>query len=144
MKKKILIINGPNLNLLGVREPSIYGSKTLKEINKDLKKKFKSYFRLAFFQSSSEEKIIKKIHKKTYDALIINLGAFSHTSLAIADALSSVKAIFINVHISNIYERSKIRQNDFNIDRALENIIGKGVIGYQMALEYYLKYYNLA
>lgn len=136
MKRKILIINGPNLCLLGKREPEIYGTKTLKEINKDLKKNFKSYFKLSFFTSNSEEKIINKIHKsRNYDAFVINLGAFSHTSLAISDALTAVKVPFVNVHISDISKREPYRQHDFNAKNAFINIIGEGTDGYKIALE---------
>ena len=110
--KKIIIINGPNLNMLGKREPKIYGNKTLREIEKEcVDYSNKINFNVDFFQSNSESEIISRIQKSVnYDGLIINAGAFTHTSIAIHDALKSVKLPKIEVHISNIYNREDFRK----------------------------------
>ena len=113
--KKIIIINGPNLNLLGQRENELYGNKSLKEIEKECIENFKNdKITLHFFQSNSESDIIDKIQdSKSFDALIINAGAFTHTSIAIHDALKILEIPKIEVHISNIYNREEFRKNSF-------------------------------
>ena len=135
--KKIIIINGPNLNMLGKREPKIYGNKTLKEIEKEcVDYSNKINFNVDFFQSNSESEIISRIQKSdNYDGLIINAGAFTHTSIAIHDALKSVKLPKIEVHISNIYSREDFRKKSF-ISSAVNGIIaGFGTNVYLIALE---------
>ena len=134
--KKILIINGPNLNMLGKREPNVYGSTTLKELEKictDESKKLD--FDISFFQSNSEAEIIDEIQKcQNYQGLIINAGAFTHTSIAIHDALKILKIPKIEVHISNIYNREEFRKKSF-ISPAVHGIIaGFGIEVYIMAL----------
>ncbi|MAI30027.1 MAG: type II 3-dehydroquinate dehydratase [Pelagibacteraceae bacterium TMED124] len=134
--KKVLIINGPNLNMLGKREPEIYGKTTLKELEKiceDESKKFD--YNISFFQSNSEAEIIEKIQKcQNYDGLIINGGAFTHTSIAIHDALKVLKIAKIEVHISNIYNREEFRKKSF-ISPAVNGIIaGFGIDVYLIAL----------
>ncbi len=134
--KKVLIINGPNLNMLGKREPEIYGKTTLKELKKiceDESKKFD--FNISFFQSNSEAEIIEKIQEcQNYDGLIINGGAFTHTSIAIHDALKILKIPKIEVHISNIYNREEFRKKSF-ISPAVHGIIaGFGIDVYLIAL----------
>ena len=134
--KKVLIINGPNLNMLGKREPGIYGKTTLKELEKiceDESKKFD--YNISFFQSNSEAEIIEKIQKcQKYDGLIINGGAFTHTSIAIHDALKVLKIPKIEVHISNIYNREEFRKKSF-ISPAVHGIIaGFGIDVYLIAL----------
>ena len=134
--KKVLIINGPNLNMLGNREPGIYGKTTLKELEKiceDESKKFD--YNISFFQSNSEAEIIEKIQKcQKYDGLIINGGAFTHTSIAIHDALKVLKIPKIEVHISNIYNREEFRKKSF-ISPAVHGIIaGFGIDVYLIAL----------
>ena len=113
--KKIIIINGPNLNLLGQRENDLYGNKSLKEIEKECIDNFKNdEITIHFFQSNSESDIIDKIqNSSSFDALIINAGAFTHTSIAIHDALKILKIPKIEVHISNIYNREEFRKNSF-------------------------------
>ena len=134
--KKILIINGPNLNMLGKREPNVYGSTTLKELEKictDESKKLD--FDISFFQSNSEAEIIDEIQKcHNYQGLIINAGAFTHTSIAIHDALKILKIPKIEVHISNIYNREEFRKISF-ISPVVHGIIaGFGTNVYIIAL----------
>jgi len=134
--KKILIINGPNLNLLGKRETKIYGKKSLKEIEIECKNKSKKgNLKLEFYQSNSESKIIEKIHNSTnLDGLIINAGAFTHTSIAIHDALKILEIPKIEIHISNIYSREEFRKNSF-ISPVVNGIIaGFGTEVYQIAI----------
>ncbi len=135
--KKVLVINGPNLNLLGTREKNIYGEKSLKSIENDCKKESKSLdIDVYFFQSNSESKIIEKIQScKDYKALIINAGAFTHTSVAIHDSLKTLKIPIIEVHISNIYKREEFRKNSFISSVANGIIIGFGADVYLIALK---------
>ncbi len=132
--KKILIINGPNLNLLGDREPEIYWRKTLQDIENECCDEF-SKLKLVFYQSNSESKIIEQIHSSNqFSALIINAGAFTHTSIAIHDALKAVKIPKIEVHISNIYSREEFRKKSF-ISPIVDGIIaGFGTNVYRLAI----------
>tara|TARA_Y100000022_G_C13231327_1_gene367481 strand:+ start:788 stop:1207 length:420 start_codon:yes stop_codon:yes gene_type:complete len=132
--KKILIINGPNLNLLGSREPNIYGNKTLNEIEEECKKEFKNV-KIIFAQSNSESQIIELIHNsEEYSGIIINAGAFSHTSIAIHDALKAIKLPKVEVHISNIYNREDFRKKSF-ISPVVDGIIaGFGTNVYKLAI----------
>ncbi len=134
--KKILIINGPNLNQLGKREVNIYGSKTLSQIEKECKEVFKNDgLELKFVQSNSESEIIELIQNITkFDGLIINAGAFTHTSIAIHDALKIIDIPKIEVHISNIYNREEFRKNSF-ISPVVNGIIaGFGTNVYRIAI----------
>ena len=134
--KKILIINGPNLNMLGKREPEVYGRTTLKELEKKCVNESKRLdLNISFLQSNSEAKIIDKIQKsQDYDGFIINAGAFTHTSIAIHDALKILEIPKIEVHISNIYNREDFRKKSF-ISPAVDGIIaGFGIDVYLMAL----------
>ena len=108
---KLIIINGPNLNLLGIREKSIYGEKSFEEYFKTLQKKY-SNIQLEYFQSNVEGELINKLHEVgfTFDAIILNAGGYTHTSVAIADAITSIKTPVIEVHISNIYAREEYRK----------------------------------
>ena len=134
--KKILIINGPNLNLLGDREPEIYGRKTLQDIENECCDEF-SKLKLVFYQSNSESKIIEQIHASNqFSALIINAGAFTHTSIAIHDALKAVKIPKIEVHISNIYSREDFRQKSIIAHACHSSILGMGKNGYIYALRH--------
>ena len=140
--KKILIINGPNLNLLGTREPEIYGKTTLKDIETELKNKAeKLNVEIECFQSNIEGEIINKIHsaKNVFDAIIINPAAYTHTSVAIRDAFSSVKIPAIEVHISNVYSREDFRHNSLIAPVLIGQISGLGVDGYLLALEFFAK-----
>src|ERR1035438_1560116 len=109
---KLIIINGPNLNLIGVREPSVYGSQTFEDYLKELRKKFPT-IHLDYFQSNVEGEIINKLHEVgfSYDGIILNAGGYTHTSIAIADAISAIKTSVIEVHISNIYAREEFRHH---------------------------------
>ena len=134
--KKILIINGPNLNMLGKREPEVYGKTTLKELEKKCVNESKELnLNISFFQSNSEAKIIDEIQKsQNYDGFIINAGAFTHTSIAIHDALKILKIPKIEVHISNIYNREDFRKKSFISPAANGIIAGFGIDVYFMAL----------
>jgi 3-dehydroquinate dehydratase-2 len=134
--KSILIIQGANLNKLGEREPSKYGNITSEELFNQLKNNNPSV-RLNYFQSNSESEIINKIHDcdLKYDGVIINAGAFSHTSIAIADAIKSIKCPFISVHITNIFQRESYRHIDLIGEACNGSIVGMGTDGYQLALE---------
>ncbi|MBF96749.1 MAG: 3-dehydroquinate dehydratase [Alphaproteobacteria bacterium MarineAlpha9_Bin4] len=136
--KKILIINGPNLNLLGKRESKIYGLNSLKDLERNMKaysKKKKA--KVSFFQSNSEGEIIDFIQKniEKYSAIIINAGAYSHTSLAICDCLRIFQGLIYEVHISNIYNREKYRRYSYLSDISSVVICGLGFLGYEVAID---------
>ncbi len=136
--KKILIINGPNLNMTGIREPGIYGNKTLSDINNMIKERAdKLNVSVEFFQSNSEGEIIDKIHSayNNADGIIINPGAYSHYSLAIADALRSVNIKTFEVHISNVFQREEKRSQMVTATAATAVISGAGAYSYILALE---------
>ncbi|MCA6069994.1 MAG: type II 3-dehydroquinate dehydratase [Endomicrobium sp.] len=136
--KKILIVNGPNINILGAREPKIYGNITLAEIEKELSLLAKKLnVEVDFFQSNHEGEIIDKIQSSvnTVSGIIINPAAFTHTSIAIRDALSSVSTPTIEVHISNIYAREEFRHKSYVAPIALGQIAGLGTDGYIFALK---------
>jgi len=135
--KKILIINGPNLNMLGSREPEIYGKQTLADIEGECQEEAKTLFlEVDFRQSNSEEAIINLIQKggKKYSGIIINAAAYTHTSVAIMDALLSVKVPVIEVHLSNIFKREEFRHKSFISAAATGVICGFGGLGYKLAL----------
>ena len=138
--KKILIINGPNLNLLGTREPEIYGKLTLNDIETQLKNKAEQLrVEIECFQSNSEGEIVDKINsaRNKFDAIIINPAAYTHTSVAIRDAISAVAIASIEVHISNVYSREEFRHKSFIAPVCIGKISGLGVNGYLLALEYF-------
>lgn len=142
MSPSILLINGPNLNLLGTREPAIYGSTTLNDIVQDAKSQAHALgARLDAFQSNSEGSIIDCIHaaRGSVDFIVINPGAYTHTSVAIRDALSAVEIPFIEVHISNVHTREVFRAKSFLSDKAVAVICGLGVAGYTAAMEFAIK-----
>ena len=136
--KKILVLHGPNLNLLGSREPSIYGSTSLNHINTELIKEAKNAgLDLTCFQSNSEADLIQTIHQAAstpVNYIIFNPAAFTHTSIALRDALCAVNIPFIEVHISNIYSRELFRHHSYFSDIAKGTISGLGAVGYQLAL----------
>ena len=137
---KILILNGPNLNLLGKRQPEIYGSQTFEEYFEILKKKYSS-LQLEYFQSNHEGFLIDKLHEVgfSYHGIVMNAGALTHTSIAIMDAVAAIQTPVIEVHISNIYERESFRHHSFMEDVCVENIVGKGLKGYDLGIEWILK-----
>ncbi|MBT0548973.1 type II 3-dehydroquinate dehydratase [Riemerella anatipestifer] len=130
---KILIINGANLNLLGTREPEIYGNISMEEVLENLKDKFSAY-EVDYFQSNLEGEIINRIQNEDYDALVINPGAFTHYSYAIADALKNLKKPKIEIHISNIYKREEFRQKSVTAAYTDGILSGFGIKGYQLAV----------
>ncbi len=136
---KILVLNGPNLNLLGTREPEHYGSTTLDDIIEGMKREAKSLgHELEHLQSNQEFELIERIHKAQDDGtrfIIINPAAFTHTSVALRDALSGVKIPFIELHLSNVHAREEFRKHSYFSDIALGVISGLGAQGYQLALQ---------
>ncbi|MDD3923225.1 MAG: type II 3-dehydroquinate dehydratase [Endomicrobiaceae bacterium] len=138
--KKILIVNGPNLNLLGTREPEIYGKLTLNEIETKLKSLAQDLkIEIECFQSNHEGEIVDKIcaAQNIFNGIIINPAAYTHTSVAIRDAISAVKIPTIEVHISNIYSRDEFRHNSFIAPVSIGQISGLGLDGYLFALKYF-------
>ena len=135
----ILILHGPNLNLLGKREPEVYGTTTLEEINQSLAAAgAELYHELAFFQSNAEHELIQRIHRAREEGvafIIFNPGAFTHTSIALRDALLGVAIPFIEVHLSNIFAREAFRQHSYLSDAACGVISGLGARGYIYALQ---------
>lgn len=136
MSKKILVVHGPNLHLLGQREPDIYGKTTLEEINKNINIQAKKIgFSISTYQSNQEGEIIDKITKDNYDLLIINPAAYTHTSIAIRDALTAIKQPVIEVHLSNIYKREDFRKKSLVSDIATGTISGFGENSYYLAIK---------
>lgn len=139
-KKKISIIHGPNLNLLGQREPEVYGKTSLAEINELIQSEAdKLELTVEIFQSNSEAEIVNHIHQLKADFVVINPAAFTHTSVAIRDAFSGVKIPFIEVHISNVFARESFRKESFFSDIAVAVISGLGAEGYLAALRFAAK-----
>jgi 3-dehydroquinate dehydratase-2 len=135
-QSKILVIHGPNLHLLGKREPGIYGKFSLDDINKELKLRAKKHhFSIEVLQSNSESDIVEIITTSQYDFLIINPAAYTHTSVAIRDALLGVNRPTIEVHISNIYKREEFRKKSLVSDVVIGVITGLGKQSYYLALE---------
>ncbi|MFV0391415.1 MAG: type II 3-dehydroquinate dehydratase [Paludibacteraceae bacterium] len=134
--KKIVIINGPNLNLLGKREPSVYGNQDFESFFAELKKAFND-IELTFFQSNAEGEIINKLHEVgfDFDGIVLNAGAYSHTSIAIADAIRGIPSPVIEVHISNVFAREGYRRHSYLSEVAKGCIVGFGLDSYRLALE---------
>ena len=130
---KILIVNGPNLNLLGTREPDIYGSETM-EARLDLLKKEFANDEILFYQSNIEGEIINRLQEDDFDALVINPGAFTHYSFAIADCLKNIQKPKVEVHISNIYKREEFRQKSVTAANTDAVLSGFGLNGYRLAI----------
>jgi 3-dehydroquinate dehydratase-2 len=133
---KILIINGPNLNLLGVREKGIYGDQAFEDYLKILRASFVKDD-IDYFQSNSEGAIIDQIHANGFDldGIVLNAGAYTHTSLAIADAIAAIKVPVVEVHISNVYKREEIRHHSLIAPVCLGSIAGFGMDSYRLAIE---------
>lgn len=137
---KIGIINGPNLNLLGKREPEVYGNKTFEDYLNELKANYPKA-EIHYFQSNVEGELINKLHELgfTFDGIILNAGAYTHTSVAIADGIAAIKTPVIEVHISNIFAREDFRHVSYMGAKCLGSISGMGLKGYELALDYFLK-----
>ena len=135
---KFLVLHGPNLNLLGQREPEVYGTTTLDEINNSIRAQARGNgHQVTCFQSNAEHELVDHIQaagKDKTDFIIINPGAFTHTSVALRDAFLSVKVPFIEVHLSNVFAREEFRHKSFLSDIAVAVITGTGAIGYELAL----------
>ncbi|MBL1222027.1 3-dehydroquinate dehydratase [Chryseobacterium sp. L7] len=130
---KVLIVNGPNLNLLGTREPEIYGSASMESCLEQLRSEFTSH-ELNYYQSNIEGEIINRLQEDNFDALVINPGAYTHYSYAIADCLKNIRKPKIEVHISNIYKREEFRQKSVTAANTDAVLSGFGMDGYRLAL----------
>ena len=144
--KNILVLHGPNLNLLGHREPDVYGHVTLTDINQRLKQLAQSSGAdLQYFQSNAEAALVERVQLARQDGtdfIIINPAAFTHTSVALRDALAAVGIPFIEVHISNVFAREPFRKESYFSDLAIGVISGLGANGYELALQYALQHNN--
>lgn len=138
--KKILILNGPNLNLLGKREPTVYGNQSFEDYFQTLQSLFPEV-ELHYFQSNHEGAIIDQIHEMgfSFDGIVINAGGLTHTSIALADALSAVTTPAVEVHISNIHAREAFRHHSYLTSRCKGMICGLGLKGYELAVRYFLQ-----
>lgn len=136
---KLLIINGPNLNLLGTRETTVYGDQTFEEYYKTLENKFKNV-ELTYYQSNIEGELINKLHEFgfTYDGIIFNAGGYTHTSVALRDAIAAIKTPVIEVHISNVYAREDFRHTSLIAPKCKGSISGFGMDSYRLAIESFL------
>jgi 3-dehydroquinate dehydratase II len=136
---KIIIINGPNLNLLGKREPEIYGSLTFEEFFQTLKLKYKEV-EISYFQSNIEGEIIDKLHQVgfDYDGIILNAAAYTHTSIGIGDAVKGIKTPVVELHISNVHAREEFRHQSFIAPVAKGVLFGFGLKGYDLAIQSFL------
>ncbi|GMQ26003.1 type II 3-dehydroquinate dehydratase [Algoriphagus sp. oki45] len=136
---KIQIINGPNLNLLGKREPEIYGSETFEDYFEGLKRRFPQ-IELHYFQSNVEGELINKIQEVgfDFDAILLNAGGYTHTSVAISDAIAGVTTPVLEVHISNIYKREEFRHKSIISKSCVGMIAGLGLKGYELGVQYFL------
>ncbi len=137
---KLQIINGPNLNLLGLREPTIYGAESFEQYLLQLKKLY-AVIEIDYFQSNVEGELINKLHEVgfSYDGVIINAGGYTHTSVAIADAIAAIETPVVEVHISNIYAREEYRHVSLTGKNCKGVLTGFGLDGYRLAIESFLK-----
>lgn len=136
---KIIIINGPNLNLLGRREPAVYGNLTFEEFFKNLTKKYADV-ELSYYQSNVEGELINKLHEVgfKYDGIVLNAGAYTHTSVAIGDAVKGIDTPVVEVHISNVYSREDFRHTSYIAPNAAGVIAGFGLQSYELAMESFI------
>lgn len=134
----ILILNGPNLNLLGKREPEIYGRATFEAYFSDLQEQFPQ-INLSYYQSNVEGHLIDKLHEVGFDwdGIILNAGAYTHTSLALGDAIAGISTPVVEVHISNVFAREKVRHHSFIAPNCIGSISGFGMRSYELALSYW-------
>ena len=139
MTKTVYVLNGPNLNLLGTREPGVYGATTLQQINQSLEQQARDAgHHLLYLQSNAEYELIERIHaarNEGVDFILINPAAFTHTSVALRDALLAVSIPFIEVHLSNVHKREAFRHHSYFSDVAVGVICGLGATGYRLALD---------
>lgn len=137
--KRIQIINGPNLNLLGKREPSVYGNQTFEAYFEELKQRFPQV-ELSYYQSNVEGELVNKLHETGFsvDGIILNAGAYTHTSIAIADAIRSISSVVIEVHISNVFKREAYRHHSYLSEACKGCIVGFGMDSYRLAIESFL------
>jgi 3-dehydroquinate dehydratase II len=138
---KVLIINGPNLNLLGKREPHIYGSQTFLDYFENLQRIYPSVS-LEYFQSNHEGALLDKLHEvgfdEAYAGVVLNAGAYTHTSVALGDAIGGIKTPVVEVHISNVHAREAFRHHSYISAKAAGIIVGMGLTGYKLAIEFLL------
>jgi 3-dehydroquinate dehydratase II len=133
---RVLVLQGPNLNLIGTREPEIYGRETLEEIHEGIAERATELgLDVEFFQSNHEGALIDRLHLRDFDAAIVNAGGLTHTSVALRDALLAVQRPFVEVHLSDPSRREPFRHVNFLHDIAVESIVGQGARGYHLALE---------
>jgi 3-dehydroquinate dehydratase-2 len=139
-KKKILILNGPNLNLLGTREPDIYGNTTFESFLEQVRSQF-STVEIDYYQSNIEGELINKLHDTEngeYSGIVLNAGGYSHTAVALADAVAAIKTPVVGVHISNIYTRENERHTELLAQYCVGGIYGLGIKGYEIAIDYFI------
>ena len=136
---KIAIINGPNLNLLGVREPGIYGRQTFEDFLQGLKEKYPD-IQIDYFQSNVEGELVDELQRVgfSYDGILLNAAAYTHTSVAMGDAVAAIKTPVIEIHISNVAAREEYRQRSFIAPKCAGAIAGLGLKGYELALQYFI------
>ena len=133
---RILVLQGPNLDLLGTRQPQLYGTETLAEIHASLAEHAARLgLEIAFFQSNHEGALIDRLHERDFDAVIVNAAAYTHTSVALRDAFLAIAVPFVEVHLTDPWQREPFRQVNFLHDIALETVAGQGPGGYHVALE---------
>lgn len=137
MSKRILLLNGPNLNLLGRREPHLYGNRSFEDFFQELQADFPD-LELEYFQSNHEGMLLDKLHDIGYtaDGVVINAGAYAHSSIALADAISAIPAPVVEVHISNVHRREAFRHHSYLAAVCVGSIVGLGLEGYRLALRY--------
>lgn len=140
--KRILILNGPNLNLLGKREPSVYGNSSFEDFFQKIKAKW-SDIQLEYFQSNQEGVLIDKLHEIGFDwdGIVFNPGAYTHTSIALADAIAAIAIPVVEVHISNVAAREAFRHHSYTAPNCIGSIIGMGLAGYHLAIEYLIHHH---
>jgi 3-dehydroquinate dehydratase-2 len=132
---RVLVLQGPNLNLLGTREPEIYGRESLDEIHAGIAQRAAELgLDVDFFQSNHEGALIDRLHERDFDAAIVNAGGLTHSSIALRDALLAIQRPFVEVHLSDPSKREPFRQVNYLHDIAIESIVGQGALGYHLAL----------
>ena len=138
---RIIIINGPNLNLLGTREPGVYGSQGFDSFFEKLERRFPEH-QMEYYQSNVEGELINKLHETgfSYDGIVMNPGGYTHTSVSIADAIAAIKTPVVEVHISNIYAREEIRHHSLSGKNCAGILTGFGLEGYTLALHFLTDY----